>query len=119
MQLTATLRASTAIDASLRQKGFSLLVLLAVDTVEHFDHLLLVVQDSEAAKELLCSVLLVLTKLSAEHKATANVVTLQLLPVLERLTTRGELVQPDTDLWVSITLEKLLECLAYLIAAVF
>ncbi|KAK9420883.1 putative Phosphatidylinositol 3 [Seiridium unicorne] len=101
MQLTAILQTSTSVDTSLKQKGCSLLVLLAVDAVGGFDQLLPAMPDANTAEELLCSVLLTLASLSSEYKPIANFIALQLIPSLEKLAAQGELVLPDTNLWVS------------------
>ncbi|KAH8201173.1 hypothetical protein TruAng_004641 [Truncatella angustata] len=74
-------------------------IIRAIEATERFDRLLLVVQDPEVASELLCSVLLTLAALSLEHRPTANLVALRLIPTLEKLAAQGELVVPETDLW--------------------
>jgi serine/threonine-protein kinase ATR len=101
VRLTAILQTSPTSDSFLKQKGSTLLVLVANEAIEHFDRWLLAVQDHDNAIELLCSALLALTALSLDSKPTANYITLQLIPRLETLAVRGELVLPYTDLRVS------------------
>lgn len=112
MQLTTKFRDPTVLDAPLKQKGVSLLTLLAIDAIEHFEHFSLAMQDADAAIEMVSSSLLMLAALSSEQNSSANLLTMKLVPTLEKLASQGELVIPETDIWVSYTATEPFRCLS-------
>ncbi|KAI1864693.1 hypothetical protein JX265_008417 [Neoarthrinium moseri] len=86
---------------SLLQTAAQLTTILSLSAMAagRLDRLATTAENGELLRQLLCSNILTLARLSLDHRPVAKLVSAQLLPILEKLSIHGDLLAPGTDLW--------------------
>jgi serine/threonine-protein kinase ATR len=102
LQLIAAFQDLGDIDSSLKQKANSLLVLLAIESAEHYDQLHVDAKDADSAEQLFCSTLITVAGLCKKHEPTLRLVASQLIPCLEKLSIHADIMSEGTDSRVSM-----------------